>query len=75
MTDPIESIESIMEKYEGLWVAVKVTERDESGQPLKGEVISKEAARSKVMDAIYKQEDICVFRAGPVPRKGYVAMF
>lgn len=64
-----------MKRYEGLWVAVKVTERDESGQPLKGEVISKRALRSELMSEIRKEEDICVFRAGPVPRQRYVAMF
>jgi hypothetical protein len=68
-------IEEIMEKLKGLWVAVKVVERDKAGQPLTGEVIASNLVRSQLLDEVYAEKDICIFFAGPIPEEGYVAMF
>lgn len=64
-----------MKQLKGLWVAVKVVERDEAGQPLTGEVIATKLVRSELLDEVYAEKDICIFFAGPVPEEGYVAMF
>lgn len=68
-------MEEIMKKYRGYWVAVKVEERDSVGQPVKGEVVSYHGIRSMVIDTVYSEPDVCIFKATTVPEEGYVAMF
>lgn len=64
-------IDEIKKKYEGSWVAVKVTERDEAGQPLRGIVVYEDTSRHRLRDRIPEGEDVCIFFAGSVPREGY----
>jgi hypothetical protein len=69
------SIEELMKQFKGLWIAVRVVERDKAGQPLTAEVVASNLVRSNLLDEIYAEKDICIFFAGPIPEEGYVAMF
>ncbi|MBI2183406.1 MAG: hypothetical protein HYU39_00445 [Thaumarchaeota archaeon] len=72
---PDLTVDEIIEKYNGLWVAVKITRRDRTGQPVRGKVLHYHAIRKQVADTIYGKKGICLFRAIHVPEEGYVAMF
>jgi hypothetical protein len=65
------TIDEVTEKYSGLWVAVRVVERGEAGQPSKVKVISVSPDRYKLRDDMIQEVDICIFYAGEVPREGY----
>lgn len=71
----VMTMDEIMERYKGCWVAIKVVERDANAQPVRGEVISHHGIRSMVMKAIYNEPDVCILRATSVPEEGYMAMF
>ena len=70
-----ESIEDVMKKYKGEWIATRVIERDEAGQPLKVSVISHDIDGYRLNEKIKAEKEVCIFYAGPVPREGYVVMF
>lgn len=67
------SIDEISERHKGDWVAVRVTERDEAGQPLKAIVVAHNKDRNRLRDEIPPGE-VCIFYAGPVPHEGYDAI-
>lgn len=69
------SLEEIEKKYVSLWVAVKVTERDDDGQPKRGFVLCQHLNRKMLSHELTycAEKDICIFRALP-ERKGFVVM-
>ncbi|MEW6104360.1 MAG: hypothetical protein AB1630_11205 [bacterium] len=36
----VEEIKEIKEKHQGMWLAIKVTERDKYNKPIKGEILA-----------------------------------
>jgi len=72
--DPNKQILSLTEMtdtYHGEWLAVRVTARDEAGQPTAGEVIAHRPSRLEVCEAVRGADDICLMFAGePIP-EGY----
>jgi hypothetical protein len=70
-SEQILSLTEMRDAYHGQWLAVRVTARDEAGQPVAGEVIAHKASRLEVCDAVRGAEEICLLYAGkPVP-EGY----
>jgi hypothetical protein len=60
----------IIKEYWGKWIAAKVTERDEGGQPIKFKVVQHSGDRYYLRDLIAKEENMCIFYAGPIPSMG-----
>ena len=46
------------------WVAVVVTERDNSNQPTRGKVVAEDVDRYRLRQTIAQYDDICIFYAG-----------
>ncbi len=68
---PSYPIEDLKEKYKGRWIAIIVTERDENGQPLKGQILSFSSDRYLLRDKVASEGDVCIFYTGRVPWEGY----
>ncbi len=69
------SMDEIREKYNMLWVAIKVVERDEAGQPARGMVIAADYSRFRLRTKIPGDEEVCIFYTGQIPQPGYLAVF
>lgn len=70
------NIEEIKKKYKDEWVLLRVSKVDNSGFPIKGEVI----AHSKTRDSIYERQrelegDLAVIYTGEIPKEGYAVAF
>ncbi len=52
-------------KFAPMWVVLKITERDESGQPRKGVVLCKHLTRQLLSHELnnVSEKDICIFQA------------
>ena len=61
------SLEEISSKYEGRWVAITVTARDENLQPARGIVVADEIDRYRLRNHLSKYTDICILFAGESP--------
>ena len=61
-------------KYAPFWYAVKVTARDEYGQPTKGVVVCEHITRKMLSHELMKlaEKDLCVFQALREPRDAKV---
>lgn len=61
-------------KYAPFWYAVKVTARDENGQPTKGVVVCQHLTRQMLSQELTKlaEKDLCVFQALKEPRDAKV---
>jgi hypothetical protein len=71
----ILSLTEMRERFHGQWLAVRVTERDEAGQPVAGELIAHKPSRLEVSLAVKDARDICLVYAGaPVP-EGYGVLY
>jgi len=73
MTD--ESVEKLLEQYEGEWIAFRVTERDEYGQPIRGELLAHSPKSADAYRAIGEPGDICVLYAGDLVPRGHEFAF
>jgi hypothetical protein len=59
------ALEEMARRYALLWLAVKVTARDENGQPTRGVLLSQHLTRvmlSHELNSI-REKDICIFHA------------
>lgn len=61
-------IEDLKRKYAGLWLAIKVTERDEYGRPVTGELAAKAKTHRELHKALM-DPNVCETYAGKVPTK------
>lgn len=68
------SFQEIVEEHRGRYVAIEVTERDASGQPLRGRVVEVYFDKHKLRDRLRDAQDICILYAGPTPKEGFVAV-
>jgi hypothetical protein len=57
-----------------VWVACRVLKRDENGQPADLEVIAMSPDRITIRQKVAQENDVCIFRPGNRPLKGYVMM-
>ncbi len=64
------ALEEITRRHWGRWVALRVVERDEAGQPRRGIVLYHSPDRYRLRDLIKSEEAACIFYAGPKPRTG-----
>ncbi len=62
-----QSLEEIVGKYSGSWVAMTVTKRDENYQPTRGIIVAHDMDRYKLRERITKYSDICIIYAGDPP--------
>lgn len=71
-------MDEVMSKYQNEWVAAKVVEEDENGQPLKVEILAHHFNRSRLRDKLsdldVKEKEIFIFYAGPIPLQGYTVV-
>jgi len=67
-----ESVESLLAQHEGELVAFTVTERDEYGQPTKGELVAHSTSATEVYEAVKTAglREICFRYAGQWPPEG-----
>lgn len=63
----------VLEKYKGRWVAARVVERDEAGQPAKLDIVAV-GDRYRVREYVEAEDDVCIFYAGDVPMEGWEAI-
>ena len=69
------TLDEAAEKYPNQWLGVKVVSRDkESGQPVKVELLSRNADMYKVRSSI-GVNDVCTFYTGPIPEVRFVMMY
>ncbi|MCL5067913.1 MAG: hypothetical protein M1368_06130 [Thaumarchaeota archaeon] len=59
------AIEEIKQKFYGDWVAIRVTQRDESGQPLKGVVLAHDVNRTLLRNMLNDVAECCIFSTKP----------
>ena len=64
----MEKIENLKKKYKGLWLAIKVIDRDEQGIPETGELVAK-AKTHHELHLILEDENVYETYAGDVPTK------
>ena len=64
----VERIEYLQKKYEGLWLAIKVVDRDEHGVPQTGELLAK-ANTHHGLHLVMDDENVYETYAGNVPTK------
>ena len=64
----IEKIEDLKRKYEGLWIAIKVVDRDEQGIPETGKLVAK-ATTHHELHLVMDDETVYETYAGHVPTK------
>jgi len=58
------SIKEIRGTYKGRWVAIMVTKRDSSLQPVSGRVVADDPDRYRLRERLGKYRDICILYAG-----------
>ena len=70
-------IKEIEKKYKNEWVLIEVTEEDELGQTMEGEVIAHSRNRDDTYVAMKetKAKDTAHFYTGEIPKKGYAVAF
>lgn len=69
------TLAEMRERFDGQWLAVRVTERDDGGQPVAGEVLAVKPSRLEVAEAVREERDVCLLYAGePIP-EGYGALY
>ena len=61
------SLDEIVDKFNGRWVAIIVTKRDTNMQPARGQVVADDVDRYRLRQNILKYRDICIFYAGDPP--------
>ncbi len=62
----VERIEDLKKEYDGLWLAIKVVDRDEHGVPLTGELLAKAKTHHELHLAL-DDENVYETYAGDVP--------
>lgn len=67
------SLREAEEKYRGFWVAAHVTERDQSGQPVKVKVLASSRDRFKLREDFAQEPHLFIFYAGEAPWEWYDA--
>ncbi|MBC8521788.1 MAG: hypothetical protein ISS94_01660 [Candidatus Syntrophoarchaeum sp.] len=63
-----QKIEDLKRKYKGLWLAIKVVDRDEQGIPETGELVAK-AKTHRELHLAMDDENVYETYAGDVPTK------
>ena len=58
------SLWEMRERYKDRWVAIVVTKRDSSLQPVSGRVVASDPDRYRVREGLGKYRDICIIYAG-----------
>ena len=74
-TDSVLSMEEVLKKFAGNYVAMQVTSRDSNGQPTSGRVLHVHFNKYRLRDEMADRGEICIFYAGPAPKPGYVGEF
>ena len=69
-TEESMTMDEIVRKHWGRWVAIRVVERDEAEQPKRGIVLHHSPDRYHLANTIKDEEAACIFYAGPIPRGG-----
>ncbi len=69
-SEEAQTEEEITEKYWGQWVAAKVVERDNGGQPVKFKIVSNSGDRYYLRNLVTDENDICIFYACKIPAVG-----
>ena len=72
--DKIYTLDELAQKYHRQWIAVKVVERDQNGQPVKVIYLERDVNVAGVRQ-VPGIKDLCTFYTGPVPEIDHVGMF
>ncbi|MDG6901421.1 MAG: hypothetical protein JRM80_05610 [Nitrososphaerota archaeon] len=59
------AIEEIKQKFRGDWVGIRVTQRDEAGQPVRGVVLAHDVNRTQLRNMLNDVLDCCIFSTKP----------
>lgn len=69
------TLNEMKRRFHGQWLAVRVTRRDEVGQPTAGTVLARSPSRLEVSQAVKQETHVCLVYAGePIP-KGYGVLY
>jgi hypothetical protein len=70
-------IEKLKQKYKDMWIAIKVTKRDDEGNPLDGELVAKSNDCDEIWNIapISREYSTFITFTGPAIKKGYAAAF
>ena len=69
------TLTEMKERFHGQWLAVRVTERDDGGQPVAGEVLAVKPSRLELAEAVKEEREACLLYAGePIP-EGYGVLY
>ncbi|MBM4041037.1 MAG: hypothetical protein FJ290_21260 [Planctomycetes bacterium] len=72
---PTLTFPQMVRKYHGQWLAVRVTKRDDAGQPVAGIVLAHKPNRLEVSRAARGQGPVCMMFAGPPVPEGYGMLY
>lgn len=61
------ALPEIRKRYKDRWVAMIVTERNRSLQPIKGKVVVDDLDRYRLRQKLAKYPEICIFYTGEPP--------
>ena len=69
------SLAQMIRKYRGQWLAVRVTKRDDAGQPTAGIVLAHKPTQCEADDAVGEEAEVCLVYAGDVAPEGYGILY
>ncbi|MFP4057768.1 MAG: hypothetical protein ACLF0G_12960 [Candidatus Brocadiia bacterium] len=69
------SLPEMVRKYRGQWLAVRVTARDQAGQPVAGIVLARAPTRLEADEAVKGEQEVCLMYAGDVVPEGYGVLY
>lgn len=69
------SLAQMIRRYRGQWLAVKVTKRDDAGQPTAGIVLAHKPTQFEADDAVREEAEVCLMYAGDVAPEGYGILY
>ena len=74
-SEEILTLDEMTRQFQGRRLAVRVTARDEAGQPAAGEVLADKPSRLEVSEAVKGEAEVCVIYAGAPAPEGYGVLY
>jgi hypothetical protein len=70
-----DTVDELLAKYSGEWLALRVTQRDSAGQPKPALALAHAPTRAEVHQKVRRLKDVCLLYAGPAVPEGFEVLF